>query len=150
MTPPKSTAESLEVARREAPATASASSPGAPSPDAPGPDAESPDAAPPEEAALDAELPSGRRLTVQLEGADEALEIRSPSGALELRLKLTPEGPVLSLSGAKLELAATELALDADRIRLRSRGELDIVSGEEMRLRSAHDMRLNGEMIYIN
>jgi hypothetical protein len=50
---------------------------------------------------------SGRTLVVTTEKAGETLEIRAPNGAIELVVRLTPEGPVLQLRSSRLELVAT-------------------------------------------
>lgn len=86
-------------------------------------------------AATRARFPSGRSIAVQASPAGEALEIRSPAGEMELRIVFTPEGPVVSLRCARLELvSAGAVALDCRRFDLRTTEEI----------------RLNGRNILLN
>ncbi len=53
-------------------------------------------------------LDGGRQVAVVEHAGPQAVENRAASGQLELRIKLTAEGPVLSLDGVKVELNAAE------------------------------------------
>jgi hypothetical protein len=96
-------------------------------------------------------LPSGRRVVIQLAGAQEAVEIHSPTGEVEARVTLTSDGPVLSLRGARLEIGALEdvslrcrsLSVETSEItRLESRGKMEF--------EAQSDLRLNGDQLYLN
>ncbi len=103
-------------------------------------------------------LRRGRTAVVSTSGIDEILEIRSDGGTVELRVKLTEEGPVLQVDGAKLELRATEeisleskkLAVAADEVAIASRGDLVMSSEGEMDLKSPQDIRVRGKIIWLN
>jgi phage gp45-like len=81
------------------------------------------------------ELRHGRTLSLLADGADEVVELRDGAGRLELRLKLTEDGVVLQLEGA--------------RISLRAEQSIDLES-REITLKAATDLRINGERVYIN
>lgn len=53
-------------------------------------------------------LRDGKRLTITDAGADQVVEIRGEGGLLELRIRLTEQGPVLQMDAVKLQLKATE------------------------------------------
>jgi hypothetical protein len=87
-------------------------------------------------------LRDGRKIVVG-EG-DQIVEIRSPSGMLELRIKLTEEGPVLQIEGVKMELKATEsVEIAAKRIALKAEESIDVVAEND-------DVRVVGKKIHLN
>ncbi len=117
-------------------------------------------------------LPSGR--TVEAD-ADERITVRAPSGVVELAVRFTADGPVLSFRAADLELSATrEVRVDCERFDLRARdgvslrtdGDLvhdalgavevagarvDVVSrDEDLRLDARADVRLDGSRVLLN
>ncbi len=103
-------------------------------------------------------LPSGRSVVIRVTGAAEELEVRSPGGAVEVRITLTDQGPVVRLSGARLELeAADNIALHCRRLEvnttesthLHSAGSLQL-SGQEMRVQTTGDIHMNGDVIRLN
>src|SRR5690349_11411879 len=60
-------------------------------------------------------LRDGRKLVIKDE--EQIVEIKNPSGMLELRIKLTEEGPVLQMESVRMELKATEsLEINAKRV----------------------------------
>jgi hypothetical protein len=90
--------------------------------------------------------------------AGEDLQVRSPSGELEVHICLTEDGPVVHLRSARLELDALEaVALNCRRLevnteestRLNTAGELQL-TGQEMRVQTTGDIHLNGEVIHLN
>ena len=103
-------------------------------------------------------LPSGRSVLVKITSAGEELQIRSPRGDVEIRITLGEGGPVVHLSGARLELETPDtLALHcrhlevdtAESIDLKSGGNLQL-SGQEMRVQTTGDIHLNGDVIRLN
>jgi len=103
-------------------------------------------------------LPSGRSVILRVTDAGEDLQIRSPSGEVEVHITLTDDGPVVHLRAARLELEALEtVALHCRRLeidteesaRLHSAGELRL-TGQEMRVQTKGDIHLNGEVIRLN
>ncbi|WP_437690664.1 hypothetical protein [Sorangium sp. So ce176] len=66
-------------------------------------------------------LASGRSIEIAEEGAEERIHIRAAAGQLLVSIRLTDEGPVLSLSGASLEIAAAKtLSLSCDTLRIQA------------------------------
>ncbi|MBL4844847.1 MAG: hypothetical protein JKY65_04905 [Planctomycetes bacterium] len=95
----------------------------------------------------------------------EAIEIRSPTGAVEVRIACGPDGPVVSLSSARLDLEAPtiaircrtfevtaerDLALRGGTLELESQGKLGIHGQGDVRLESEHDVHLHGQMLRLN
>jgi hypothetical protein len=103
-------------------------------------------------------LPSGRSVLVKVTSAGEELQVRSPQGEVEVRITLGEGGPVVHLSGARLELETPDtIALNcrrlelntAESIQLKSAGNLQL-SGQEMRVQTTGDIHLNGDVIRLN
>jgi len=104
-------------------------------------------------------LQHGRQVAVTRSGAEDIVEIRASSGALELRVRVTEEGPVLSLEGVKLEMRGAEsVAVEcktfkveaSEGVELASEGELRMSSEKEMSVESSSDIRINGKTIWLN
>ncbi len=103
-------------------------------------------------------LPSGRSISVKING-EEQLEIFSPDGKLELKIRLTEDGPTLSLESARLDLKASEnISLQAKQVKIKaeesasleSGGKLKIDSEEQMDIRSTENIKVVGKLIYLN
>src|SRR5438105_2904123 len=108
------------------------------------------EAAPALPSALERPLPSGRSVVLRIRGTTEELEVRSPAGDVELRVTLGPDGPVLHLRAARLELeAADTVTLDCRRFEVAARDEI-CLTGQEMRVRTEGDIHLNGDVIHLN
>ena len=88
-------------------------------------------------------LRRGRTLTVEPAGEDELVEIRAASGVLELRVKLTDDGVVLQLEGARISLKATE-SVDVDCRTFTVNADADV------RLEAKGDVRVQGQLIHLN
>jgi hypothetical protein len=88
-------------------------------------------------------LPSGRCVSVRADDGEEAVEVRSADGRLELRLVLTADGPVLRLRGVRLEVEA------GDTVALRCKDFLVEAAGE-IRLRSGGDTRVDADFVRLN
>ncbi len=111
----------------------------------------------PAETIIDRRLPSGRTVTLQVEGAREAIEIRSAEGEVDLRIVLTDAGPVVSLRGARLELASPEVAVTCKKFEVHAEDEVRLASdrevridGDEVRMNTERDIHLNGAYIRLN
>lgn len=79
------------------------------------------------------ELPSGRAVTVEA-GASERLIVRGPAGAVELAIRFTEQGPVLSFSAAAIDLtSAGEIRMDCERLRVHARSEVAVTSDGDLR-----------------
>ncbi len=105
------------------------------------------------------ELSRGRTLAVGRDGHDECIEIRAAGGALELRIRMTEQGPLLQLDGVRLALrAADSIELEcktfsvtaSEAVRVASRGTLELRSERELNVDSTEDVRVRGKMIYLN
>lgn len=119
-------------------------------------------AAVPEEAAArtqDMPLQHGRRLSLAASGGDDLLEIRAAGGALELRIRMTAEGPVLQMESLRLSLKATrdvEVACAKFSVRatesvtLAAEGTLQLAGATDLQLQAAGDVRVAGRMIHLN
>jgi hypothetical protein len=104
-------------------------------------------------------LPSGATLTVRSDALGDEIQLRSANGAMELRIRMTDEGPVLSLRGVKLEIEATdsiavscrEFAVNAsDGVRLNTGGDFEVRSEQDIRMRSAADTSVDADYVKIN
>lgn len=109
---------------------------------------------------------SGRSLRVEQSPDGDVVEVRSPAGALELRVRLDEDGPVLTLSGQRIELdAADSIALRCRRFevvatetadiragsaRVHSDTDLELHSQGELRLRSEDELKAVANMIWLN
>ncbi|MGD8370886.1 MAG: hypothetical protein PVF76_07705 [Syntrophobacterales bacterium] len=105
------------------------------------------------------QLDSGRQVLILSDENEERLEIVEPDGEVAIKVRLTAEGPVVTIRGAHLELKSTEtLALEAKRVKIkaeeaavvRSEGSLEIDSSKKMDIHSENDIRVVGKMIYLN
>jgi hypothetical protein len=103
-------------------------------------------------------LEHGRTLTVASEGMDELIEIRASSGQMELRIRMTEDGPVLQLEGVKLAVKAAEtldlecksFKVEAESVEIASKGEMKVSSEGEMNIESSKDVRVRGDKIWLN
>lgn len=87
-------------------------------------------------------LRDGRKVVVA--DGDQLVEIRSPSGMLEVRIRLTEEGPVLQMESVKMELKASEsVEIASKRIALKAEESIDVVAEND-------DVRVVGKKIYLN
>lgn len=93
-----------------------------------------------EAAARSQELPlkHGRHLALISSGGDDLVEIRAPGGLVELRIRMTAEGPVLQMESLRLSLkAAQDVEVDCANFSVRS--------SEAMTLKADGALRISGE-----
>jgi hypothetical protein len=104
-------------------------------------------------------LRGGRTLTVVAAGDDELIEVRGDGGMLELRLRMTAEGPVLEMESVRLKLRAAEsvdietkdFSVNAERsMEMSSEGEITLSGKADVRVDAAGDVHVTGAMIYLN
>lgn len=96
-------------------------------------------------------LRDGRTLSVEDGGAEDLVEIRSSSGQVEVRIRLTEDGPVLQMESARLQLRATEaVEIASKRIEIKATESLALTSGNEVKVDAEGEVRVNGKMIYLN
>ena len=96
-------------------------------------------------------LREGRTLSVESTGSDELVEIRSSSGQVELRIKLTEEGPVLQMESVRLQMKASEaVEIESKRVEIKATETLQLASDDEIKVEGEGEVRVNGKMIYLN
>jgi hypothetical protein len=96
-------------------------------------------------------LREGRTLSVEGAGRDELVEIRSSSGQVELRIRLTEDGPVLQMESVRLNLKAAEsVEIEAKRVEIKATETLQLASDNEIKVDAEGEVRVNGKMIYLN
>jgi hypothetical protein len=96
-------------------------------------------------------LREGRTLSIETAGNDELVEVRSSSGMVELRIRLTEEGPVLQMESARLQLKASEaVEIESKRVEIRATETVQISSENEVKVDGEGEVRVNGKMIYLN
>lgn len=104
-------------------------------------------------------LQHGRRLSLVASGVDELVEIRSAGGALELRIRMTPDGPVLQMESLRLSLKAVhEVEVECANFSVRSREAMTLhsdgalhISGEtDLHVDAQGEVHVKGSMIHLN
>lgn len=103
-------------------------------------------------------LRDGRKLLVSEQGGDQLVEIRSESGMLEVRIRLTEQGPVLQMESARLQLKATEaVEIESARVSIKATEQLELSGGkvklhgdEDVEVEAEQDVHVTGKMIYLN
>jgi phage gp45-like len=104
-------------------------------------------------------LSSGRKIRVKETFSEDIVEIVESEGTVSIKITLTETGPVISVSGAKLEINSTEsIKLESKRIEIKSseqtviksEGNLNFESKDEMAINSRDDIVVAGKMVYIN
>ncbi len=99
-------------------------------------------------------LPGGRTLTV----AGELVEIKSGSGMVELRIRLTDQGPILQMESVRLQLKATEsVEIESKRVEIKATEQLALTGGEvnvegeqDVNVDAKGEVRVVGKMIHLN
>ena len=103
-------------------------------------------------------LRDGRTLTVSGRGAEELVEIHASSGMLELRIKMTEQGPVLQMESVRLQLKASEsIELESERVAIRgtesvavSGGAITVEAEDDATVTAEGEVRVRGKMIHLN
>lgn len=104
-------------------------------------------------------LRDGRRLVVTEEGSDQLVEIRAESGMVELRIRLTEEGPVLQMEAVRMQLKASEaVQIESPKVEIKGSEQLALRGGEvtveaekDVRVEGKEgDVRVIGTKIYLN
>ena len=109
-------------------------------------------------AAKKLQLDSGRYILIRSKEKEELLEIVE-GGEVVVTVRLTNEGPVVTVQGAHLELRSTKtIALEAKEVKIKaeeeasieSMGRLKIDSSKQMDIHSKDDIRVVGKIIHLN
>ncbi len=83
-------------------------------------------------------LASGRSIFVTENAGEERLEVRGVGGDLVVAVRLTDAGPVFTMSGASIEIAATKkLSLRGETVELAASGDVAIEAGGDLHQRAA-------------
>ncbi len=88
-------------------------------------------------------LRDGRKLIVGEQGGEQLVEIRNGAGMVEVRIRLTEEGPVLQMEAARLSLKASEA------VEIESR-RVDIRATETVDVNAQGDVVVIGKTIHLN
>ncbi len=91
-------------------------------------------------------LAFGRRAAIASQGG--MLEIAGEGGTVELKIRITPEGPVLEFNQAHVALQSPgDLALDCRNLSLRTSGKLTVESGAdfEQRVNGGYSVRVRDD-----
>jgi hypothetical protein len=95
-------------------------------------------------------LRDGRKVVVSEQGGESLVEVRSESGMLEVRIRLTEQGPVLQMESARLQLKATEaIEIQSERVEIKA-GAVKVHADEDLELEADNEVRVAGKMIYLN
>lgn len=85
------------------------------------------------------ELDHGRTLVVE----EDLVEVHAPGGEVEVRIRLTEDGPVLEMTAVRLALKAEEaIELEAPDVK--------VTASNEMGLHAEGDVRVTGDCIWLN
>jgi len=91
-------------------------------------------------------LDDGRQVAVVRDGGSQTVELRAASGQLELRIRLTEEGPVLSLDAVRLDVRAVEsVDIQCKDFTVTASESATISSGGTAALKAAGDVEVEGE-----
>jgi phage gp45-like len=102
-------------------------------------------------------LRDGRKVVIT-EGSEQLVEIRSESGMLELRIRLTEQGPVLQMETVRMQLKATEaVEIESPRVEIKGTEQLSLEGGDvkvkaeqEAKVEAEGDVRVVGKIIHLN
>lgn len=103
-------------------------------------------------------LREGRKLVVGEQGGEQLVEIRSASGMLEVRIRLTEAGPVLQMESARLQLKASEaVEIESARVEIKGTEQVSVNGGkvavhgeEDVDVEAKGEVRVVGKMIWLN
>jgi phage gp45-like len=103
-------------------------------------------------------LRDGRKLVVSEQGGESMVEIRGASGMLEVRIRLTEQGPVLQMEAARMQLKASEaVEIESARVEIKGTERVDVNGGsvkvhgdEDVEVEANDHVRVTGKMIWLN
>jgi phage gp45-like len=96
-------------------------------------------------------LGGGRTLTVADVGSDQLVEIKSSSGMVEVRIRLTEQGPVLQMESVRLQLKASEaVEIESKRVEIKATEDVKIESEGDTNVEAKGEVRVVGKMIHLN
>ena len=104
-------------------------------------------------------LRDGRKLVVREEAGDQLVEIRSESGMVEVKIRLTEQGPVLQMEAVRLQLKATEaVQIESPKVEIKGTEQLTLEGGavkleaqQDVKVEAKEgDVRVVGKIIHLN
>lgn len=105
-------------------------------------------------------LRGGRTLQVRTVGTAgrETIELKSRDGALELKITMTPDGPMIHVKGGSLAVeAADAVSVACKRFDIQASGGISLAagnvaidSGGEVRIRSQGNTYMDSELLHLN
>jgi phage baseplate assembly protein gpV len=101
-------------------------------------------------AATTLDLQRGRTLVLEPAGDEDLIEVRAPSGTVEIRLRITDDGPVLELESVRLALrAARSVDVETSEFTVRA-DEISLAGKADVRIDADGEVVVTGEMIRLN
>ena len=104
-------------------------------------------------------LQAGRTVSIRGDAGADIVEICDADGSVEVSITIGAEGPVVKLSGARLELEATDTVAIKTRhfdvqaeetARVHADGHLTFTSGLDTRVVADGEVHMLGTMIWLN
>ncbi len=90
-------------------------------------------------------LRDGRKLVLSEEGNEQLVEIRAESGMVELRIRLTEQGPVLQMEAVRMQLKATEaVEIESPKVEIKATEQLALEGGA-VKIKSEQDVKVDAE-----
>lgn len=104
-------------------------------------------------------LRDGRRLAISEERGEQLVEIKNEGGLVEVRIRLTEQGPVLQMEAVRMQLKATEaVEIAAPKVSIAG-SEQVAVTGTDIAIEAEqkidieakqHDVVVRGQKIWLN
>ena len=96
-------------------------------------------------------LRDGRKLVVGEQGGDQLVEIRSESGMVEIRIRMTEQGPVLQMESARLSLKGTEsVEIESERVAIKATERIELTSARDIKIEAKEEAVMIGLPIHLN
>jgi hypothetical protein len=91
-------------------------------------------------------LSSERALAVLRNNAGDEIQLRSPSGEIELRIVITAHGPVVQLNAARVEVnAVDDVNFSCQRFAVHSSEETQLTTDGQLRLRAQEQVLIRAK-----
>ena len=91
-------------------------------------------------------LQHGRHLALVSNQGDDLVEIRAPGGLVELRIRLTAEGPVLQMESLRLSMkAAQDVDIACANFSVRSRQAMTLQADGALRIQGEADLHVDAQ-----
>jgi hypothetical protein len=99
----------------------------------------------------DVYLSEGRTLSVSNKAGEDLVEIRSSSGMVEVRIRLTEQGPVLQMESARLQLKASEsVDIETKQLNVKTEESITMLTKGEIKVEAEGEIDIDGEKIWLN